>query len=503
MDMLAGLNPAQREAVLVTEGPLLILAGPGSGKTRVIAHRIAHLVADCAVPPRRIVAVTFTNKAAREMRERVLALLGPPAQELALGTFHAICSRILRIDGGSIGIDRGFTIYDDDDQIRLVKSALRELSLDPQRVNPRAVLSVISRAKSELTSQEAYAQAAGEYFQEVVARVFKVYQRLLQENRALDFDDLITRTVELFRVDQAALDKYRQRYLHVLVDEFQDTNISQYVLTRQLAAGHGNICVVGDPDQSIYAWRSADVRNILNFEKDFAGARVVYLEQNYRSTQTILDSAQNVISANSRRKEKGLWTENGQGQPVTLLVGADEQEEARLLVSEIERTTKRGRRPGDFAIMYRTNAQSRAIEEALVNRRIPYRLVGGTRFYNRKEVKDILAYLRAINNPFDSISLMRVINVPPRGIGARSLDDLLNWAHDQKLPVYSALQMLDARERGEEAPIARPPFQTRTTTVLLRFLHLFNDLIERAESEPLTDLVAHLLEVTEYRSFLT
>src|SRR5487761_1852991 len=313
MDLVAGLNPAQREAVLAGDGPLLIVAGPGSGKTRVIAHRIAHLVAERDILPWRILAVTFTNKAAREMRGRANALLGSRGQELALGTFHAVCSRILRADGGAIGIDRGFSIYDDGDQMALIKRAFLELAIDSRRVSQRAVLSVISRAKSELAGPEAYARDAADYFQEVVGRVYKSYQRMLDENHALDFDDLITRTVELFQLHEPALEKYRQRYLHVLVDEFQDTNVAQYALTRQLASGHGNVCVVGDPDQSIYAWRAADVRNILNFERDFPNAHVVVLEQNYRSTQTILDSAQAVIRSNGQSRERSLWTENGAG----------------------------------------------------------------------------------------------------------------------------------------------------------------------------------------------
>lgn len=503
MDILAGLNPAQREAVFVEGGPLLILAGPGSGKTRVIAHRIAHLVADVGIAPWRILAVTFTNKAARELSERVHALLGAEAHALALGTFHAICSRMLRVDGGAIGVDRGFTIYDDTDQMALVKRAFVDLGVDTHRVNQRAVLSVISRAKSELVGPDEYARAAADYFQEVVARVYRAYQRLLDDNRALDFDDLISRTVELFHEAPTVLDKYRERYLHVLVDEFQDTNIAQYALTRLIASGHGNICVVGDPDQSIYAWRAADVRNILNFEHDYPGARIVLLEQNYRSSQTILDSAHSVISINRERKEKALWTENGPGPPITLLVGYDEQDEARMIVDAIQRSFRDdSRRPGDFAIMYRTNAQSRVVEEALVAQRLPYRLIGGTRFYQRREIKDILAYLRLVDNPFDSVSLLRVVNVPPRGIGAKTLEELTRWAAEQRLPVYSALQLLDAAQRGEETPSVRPPFQARTVTALLRFLRLLNHLIERAQTDALRELLDYLLEATEYRQFL-
>jgi DNA helicase-2/ATP-dependent DNA helicase PcrA len=500
MDVLAGLNPAQQEAVLAAGGPLLILAGPGSGKTRVIAHRIAHLVADDGVPPWRILAVTFTNKAARELRERVHNLLGVEAESVALGTFHAICSRILRVDGGAIGVDRGFTIYDDADQMALIKEAFVEVGIDPKRVNPRAVLSAISKAKSEM---QAPSRASGDLFQEAVSRVYDVYQRLLEDNRALDFDDLITKTVLLLRESEVLRGKYQQRYLHVMVDEFQDTNIAQYELTRILAEGHGNICVVGDPDQSIYAWRSADVRNILNFEHDYPSARVVLLEQNYRSTQTILDTAHSVIRRNTSRKEKALWTENGRGQPVGVLVGYDEQDEARQIAQEIDRAIRNGdRRPRDYAVMYRTNAQSRVLEEAFIARRMPYRLVGGTRFYQRREIKDCLAYLRAINNPFDSVSLLRVINVPPRGIGQKTVEDLTHWAQSQSLPLYSALQLLEAAQTGETLSSASPPFQARTQTVLLRFLRTLNDLIERAQEESLSELLEHLLALIEYESFL-
>jgi DNA helicase-2/ATP-dependent DNA helicase PcrA len=512
MDLLAGLNPAQRDAVLISDGPLLILAGPGSGKTRVIAHRIAHLVADKDVAPWRILAVTFTNKAARELRERVHALLGVEAESVALGTFHAICSRILRVDGGAIGIERGFTIYDDSDQMTLIKQAFVEVGIDPKRVNPRAVLSVISRAKSEMVKPS---RAAGDLFQEAVARVYDVYQRLLEENKALDFDDLITRTVELFQLNETALTKYQQRYRYVMVDEFQDTNIAQYVLTRLLAAGHGNICVVGDPDQSIYAWRAADVRNILDFERDHPGARVVLLEQNYRSTQTILDTAHSVISRNASRKDKALWTENGHGQPVALLVGYDEQDEARMIADEIDRAIKAGnRRPRDYAVMYRTNAQSRVLEEAFVARRMPYRLIGGTRFYQRREIKDCLAYLRVVNNPFDSVSLLRVINVPPRGIGQKTIDDLTRWAQSQSLPLYSALQLLEAAQHedtavdlpllnlGTSIAATAPAFQQRTQTVLLRFLRTLNALIARSEQDSLSEFLEYLLVITEYETFL-
>ncbi|HZQ35279.1 MAG TPA: UvrD-helicase domain-containing protein, partial [Dehalococcoidia bacterium] len=444
-----GLNPRQSEAVTTVGGPVLILAGPGSGKTRVITHRIAYLVAERGVKPWRIMAVTFTNKAAREMRERVDALLGEAAHSLTMGTFHSICARILRIDGAAIGIDRNFSIYDDGDQLGLVKRIFSELGVDPKQFSPRAVLGAISRAKNELRDAEEYARAAGSYFEEVVARVYRRYRDHLQAENAVDFDDLLIRTVDLFAASPDVLAKYQQRYQHVLVDEFQDTNVVQYVLVRELARGHNNLCVVGDPDQSIYAWRSADIRNILNFEQDFPDTKVVLLEQNYRSTGAILEAAQGVISAADGRPEKGLWTENERGLPVTVFEAQDDEGEAAYVVREIMSGLRAGQHPGDYAVMYRTNAQSRAIEEALVRSGIRYRLIGGTRFYDRREVKDLLAYLRLINNPRDSVSLARAINTPPRGIGPGTLNELSVWANALGVPMYHALQLLLAYDQGQ------------------------------------------------------
>jgi len=529
MDILAGLNPAQREAVEAVDGPLLILAGPGSGKTRVIAHRIAYLIAHQRVHPRRILAVTFTNKAAREMRDRIFALVGPDvARDITLGTFHAVCSRILRVDGERIGIPRTFAIYDDGDQLAVARQVFQELGLDPRRTVPRAVLSTISRAKSELATPEAYAHLVRDYFQEVVSRVYKRYQEMLVENSALDFDDLLMQTVRLFREATDVLEKYAQRYLHVHIDEFQDTNIAQYVLARQLASGHGNICVVGDPDQSIYTWRAADLRNILNFERDFPNARVVYLEQNYRSTQNILDSASHVISVNRQRKEKSLWTENERGLPIVVHEAYNEEEEAAFVAHEVEALMKSDSlTPGAFAVMYRTNAQSRPFEETFVRRNIPYRLVGGTRFYERREIKDLLAYLRLVHNPFDSVCLLRVINVPPRGIGQRTVQELNRWSREQGIPPYAALQLLAESEaqtaHGEPVEPGEParakgeavepsfdklrmsgghPFQKRTAAALLAFLALLNELITDAPQQSLSELLESLLARIDYRRFL-
>ena len=444
MSILDGLNPPQLQAVTHVDGPLLILAGPGSGKTRVIAHRIAHLVSEVEVEPWRIMAVTFTNKAARELRDRVENLLGGQSRAITLGTFHSVCSRILRIDGQVIGVPKGFVIYDDGDQMALMKKAVAEFGLDPKQYPPRAVLSVISKAKSEMITPDAFERTTRTYFEEVTARLYRRYQAMLTDNSALDFDDILTKTVELLREDAETLERYRARYEHVMVDEFQDTNVVQYVLARQLAPPpEANICVVGDPDQSIYSWRSADIRNILNFEKDYTKATVVRLEQNYRSTQTILDAAQKIIALNTQRKDKTLWTEKGKGDPIVVFEAYNEELEASFVAGEVKRMTRQsGIKPGDIAVMYRTNAQSRAIEERFVQERLPYRLVGGTRFYERREIKDLLAYLRLVLNPFDSISLERVLNVPPRRIGDKTQNELAAWARSLEVPAYTALQML-------------------------------------------------------------
>ena len=519
MDILDGLNPAQQEAVQAVDGPLLILAGPGSGKTRVIAHRIAYLIAHERVHPRRILAVTFTNKAAREMRDRIFALVGPDvARDITLGTFHAVCSRILRVDGERIGVPRTFNIYDGGDQLVVARQVFQELGLDPRRTAPRAVLSAISRAKSELATPEAYAHLVRDYFQEVVSRVYKRYQEMLVENSALDFDDLLMQTVHLFREATDVLDKYAQRYLHIHIDEFQDTNIAQYVLARQLAGGHGNICVVGDPDQSIYTWRAADLRNILNFERDFPNGRLVYLEQNYRSTQNILDSASHVISVNRQRKEKSLWTENERGLPIVVHEAYNEEEEAAFVGNEVQALMKSDSlTPCAFAVMYRTNAQSRPFEETFVRRNIPYRLVGGTRFFERREVKDLLAYLRLVHNPFDSVCLLRVINVPPRGIGQRTVQELTRWSREQNIPPYAALQLLAETDSppahgepvepsfdklGMSGARSGHPFQKRTAAALLSFLALLNEAIAGAAQQNLSELLEAILARIDYRRFL-
>jgi len=496
MDVLEGLNPAQMEAVETIEGPLLILAGPGSGKTRVIAHRVAYLIKVCHVSPRRIMAVTFTNKAAREMRERLYRLLGRSVEELTLGTFHALCARILRREGKAIGLDSRFVIYDDEDQLSLIKRSLQELGIDPKRYAPKAFQSAITAAKSQLLTPEEYAQRTRSYFQEIVQRVYEHYQTLLTQSKALDFDDLIMRTYQLFDSQAQVLGKYQSRYLHLLIDEFQDTNIAQYALARQLAGKYRNICVVGDPDQSIYSWRYADLRNILNFEKDYPEAKVVCLEQSYRSTKTILEAAHRVISVNKERKEKNLWTENETGLPLRTVETYNEGEEAQFVVSEVERLVSQGEaKPIDCAVMYRVNAQSRAIEEAFVRYGIPYQIVGTVRFYERREVKDIIAYLKLIYNPYDSISLTRIINTPSRGIGQRTLDELTQWTKSLGIPLYTGLERV-AREKDSS------PFALRAAQALSNFFNLLQELIKQSAELNVVDLLDSVLQLAGYRNYL-
>lgn len=504
MDILDGLNPAQLQAVEAIEGPLLILAGPGSGKTRVITHRVAYLIRKCGINPRHIMAVTFTNKAANEMKERLQTLLGLAAQELTVGTFHAICARILRRDGAEIGLDSHFVIYDEEDQQNLVKQILQELDLDPKKFVPRAVLSAISNAKSHLLTPQDYAKQRRSYFDEVVQRVYERYEERLRQSKALDFDDLLMKTVQLFQEREKVLAKYQKRYLHLLIDEFQDTNVAQYMLAKQLAAKHHNICVVGDPDQSIYSWRAADLRNILNFEKDYPDAKVVLLEQNYRSTQTILETASGIISSNRQRKRKRLWTENEAGDKVIVFEAYNEQEEALFVVSEVERLAKQGiARLQDCAVMYRTNAQSRALEEAFIRYGLPYRLVGATRFYARREIKDVIAYLKLIHNPYDTISLSRIINVPPRNIGQRSLEQLSRWAQALGVPLYSAMQVLANQEASSETTSPpKHPFNPRMAKSLLSFLSLHNELMEENHKLGLVELLDETLKRTGYREYV-
>ena len=500
MDILATLNPAQREAAEAIKGPVLILAGPGSGKTRVITYRVAYLVRRCGVSPHHIMAVTFTNKAAREMKERLEQLLGQATEALTLGTFHAICARILRREGKAVGLESSFVIYDEDDQLKLMKQVLEELKLDPKQHVPQALRSAISAAKSRLISPEDYGRRAGSYFEEIVHRVYQRYQQLLSRGQAVDFDDLLMRTVQLFRDNPKILATYQSRYVHILVDEFQDTNIAQYELMKQLAARYRNLCVVGDPDQSIYSWRFADLRNILSFEKDYPEAKVVFLEQNYRSSKIILEVASDVISANVLRKPKKLWTENEDGTPVAVIESYNAEEEAQCVVNEIEKLVGQEQISlKDCAVMYRINAQSRALEETFMRYGVPYKLVGGTRFYQRQEVKDIICYLRVIHNPQDNVSLLRIINVPGRGIGQKTISALQDLAKAHDVSLFQALRQITQNAAVGEAKQTLP---LRTIQALAGFDALMAEFTACSRELSLSGVMNEILERTGFRAYL-
>jgi len=430
-----GLNEAQQEAVCCTEGPLLVLAGAGSGKTRVITHRIAYLIREKRVSPWTILALTFTNKAAGEMRSRAEQLVGS-ARGMLVTTFHSAAARWLRENAALLGYRSTFVIYDDADQLNTVKNAMKGLNIDDSTFKPRGVLATISRIKNELGDADTFARQADNYYLRSVARIFQAYQERLQANNAVDFDDLLLLLIKLFKGYPEVLTRYRQQFRYILVDEYQDTNRVQYEIIRLLAGEHRNICVVGDDDQSIYQFRGADLRNILDFERDWPEARIVKLEENYRSTSHILDAAWHVVRNNSGRKEKKLWTRQGTGDRVIVYAAGNEYEEARFIADEIR---KNAGRFAQFAVLYRTNAQSRVIEEILVREDIPYQMVGGLRFWERKEVKDILAYLRVLDNPDDEVSLQRIINVPRRGIGDATVSSLLSLARERNLTLYRAL----------------------------------------------------------------
>lgn len=435
-----GLNPEQLEAVNHLSGPLLVFAGAGSGKTRVITTRIARLLSE-GVPPQRIMAVTFTNKAAAEMRERIDHIAGPTAKALWMGTFHSLCSRFLRIDGKSIGIDPTFTIYDDADQMSLIKEILKAKKVDDKSIQPRAVLAEISRAKEQLWSPEKYAEQAASFFERIVAEAYKSYAAQLKKANALDFDDLLLFTVRMLEQREDVRDKYQDRFLHLLVDEYQDVNFAQYKLVTLLGGKHKNVTVVGDDDQSIYAWRGADVSLILKFASDWPDAKVVKLERNYRSTKSILSVAHEVIKKNRSRADKRMWTDNESGVPVSLSQSGTEHDEGMMVADAILADVRTGRRQfKDFAVLYRTNAQSRVMEEKMIMMRIPHVIVGGIRFYERKEIKDLIAYLRLVHNPSDDVSLRRVINTPTRGIGTTTITQINDWANERSLPLMFALK---------------------------------------------------------------
>jgi DNA helicase-2/ATP-dependent DNA helicase PcrA len=489
--LLESLNPTQLDAVKHTEGPLLILAGAGSGKTRVLTHRIAYLLEEGLAAPEEILAITFTNKAAREMKDRVALLVGPESRKMWVSTFHSFCARILRAHAQKLGYKREFTIYDQADQVRLVKRCIVELGKDPKRFNPKSFAAQISSAKNVLMSPEDYLRSTEGYIAENVAEVYDLYQRRLYENNAMDFDDLIMQTVALLEVYPEVRERYQTRFRYIHVDEYQDTNHAQYRLVNILAAAHRNLCVVGDDDQSVYSWRGADIRNILDFERDYPEAKVVKLEQNYRSTQTILDAANAVVANNASRKSKELWTAGPEGERIRIFTAVDEYAEARFVVSEIERLMDSRVSPREVAVFYRTNAQSRALEDVLVREGVPYQIVGGVRFYERAEIKDAMAYLSVISNPSDAVALERVINVPKRGLGSTSVARLQDHARRVGITLYEALGEADAVDLTGGAKKA-----------CRAVLSLFEGWRVAAQEVPPAELIGAVLDESGYREEL-
>ena len=498
MDILEKLNPQQREAVTTPPGPTLVLAGPGSGKTRVLTHRIAYLVGHLGIAPRSILAVTFTNRAAREMKTRVDALLDGGLRGLTIGTFHSICARLLRREAQHLPVTPDFVIFDDSDQQALVKQVLKELNLNDKQYTPGKLLNKISAAKNELIEPDAYAAAT--YLDEIVKRVYTRYQQLLAVNNAFDFDDLLGEVVRLFDRHPEVLAKYQRYYEHLLVDEFQDTNTVQYTMLRQLAASHRNLYCVGDPDQSVYRWRGADYRNVRKFEQDYPDAKVLLLEENYRSTQIILDAAMAVIDRHPGRTRKQLFTERQGGAQLHVQEAYNEQEEAQFVVDTIrELQKKRLFKPGDCAVMYRTNAQSRAVEEQFVRSGLPYRLVGAQRFYGRKEIKDLLAYLRLVHNPADSVSFNRIINTPPRGIGAKTLEQIVGAA--ERAQMSAAAMLRDLGLNGPKSSLAEQ-FTGKTGTLLMSLGQRLAEWHDMKDDVSVLDLLDLILNGVNYSEFI-
>ncbi|MCG7215954.1 DNA helicase PcrA [Paenibacillus mucilaginosus] len=485
------LNPQQKQAVETVEGPLLIMAGAGSGKTRVLTHRIAYLIATRKAAPWSILAITFTNKAAREMQERVSSLVGPQGGDIWVSTFHSMCVRILRRDISRIGFTSNFSILDSGDQLSVIRNIMKEQNIDSKKFEPKAVQAAISNAKNELQTPEMFERKIGDYFDGIVAKVYSSYQRKLRANNSLDFDDLIMTTIELFKQVPEVLDFYQNKFQYIHVDEYQDTNRAQYMLCRMLADKHKRICVVGDSDQSIYKWRGADISNILDFEKDYPNATTILLEQNYRSTSNILNAANKVIANNTGRKVKNLWTDKAEGDKIKVYQADSEHEEGYFITGEIRRNLDNGRRYKDHAILYRTNAQSRVIEEILIKSDIPYQIVGGVKFYDRKEIKDILAYLRLISNPDDDISFARVVNVPKRGIGDTSLDRLAGAAAQFGVSLFAMLENVDSIEMAAKAKNA-----------LADFRDMIENLHRMVEYLSVTELTEKMLELSGYRDEL-
>ena len=488
---LAELNEAQREAVTTTEGPLLVVAGAGSGKTRVLTYRVAHLLVACGVQPNEVLAITFTNKAAGEMRERLEDLLGPVARAIWILTFHAACGRILRREAPRLGYRSNFTIYDSADQVRLTKQCLEELERDPKRFVPRGIHAQISAAKNQLVGPEEYAQRVASFYDQTVAEVYDLYQRRLFASNAVDFDDLLMLTVRVLEHFPEARERWQKAFRYILVDEYQDTNHAQYRLLQLLAEKHRNVCAVGDPDQSIYAFRGADIRNILEFERDFGETRTVALEQNYRSTNTILQSANAVISHNRERKPKNLWSELGEGEPIQALEVEDEHAEARFVAAEIAALVEEGYGGSEIAVFYRTNAQSRVLEDVLVRQAIAYQVIGGPRFYERAEIKDVIAYLQVIDNPYDAVSMQRIANRPRRGIGDTTLSKLQAHADAFGISVWEALGQAD------DAGIAAAPLRA-----VQQFHGLLLSLQAGALELEVPELIERILDRSGYREAL-
>ena len=488
--LLNGMNDRQAEAVQTTEGPLLIMAGAGSGKTRVLTHRIAYLIDEKMVNPWNILAITFTNKAAREMKERAAAL-NPATQDCLIATFHSMCVRILRREADHIGYNRNFTIVDPGEQRTLMKRILKNLNLDPKKWNERAILGTISNAKNDLIDGVAYANMAGDMYTEIVAKCYTAYQKELRQSEAMDFDDLIMLTLRLFDQNPDVLTYYQQRYQYIHVDEYQDTNHAQYQLVKLLASRFKNICVVGDADQSIYGWRGADMQNILDFEKDYPEAKVVLLEENYRSTKTILQAANEVIRNNRNRRPKNLWTQNEDGEEIVYYRANDEQDEALFVARTIDQLSREGYSHKDFAVLYRTNAQSRTVEEALLKANIPYTMVGGTKFYSRKEIRDVISYLNLIANPSDNISYERVVNEPKRGVGPGTVDKIRNFAASQEISLLEA-----------SANIMLSPVKGKAAQAVYEFANLILDLRDRLDDYSVTELVELVLKKTGYSAAL-
>jgi len=483
MDILSSLNPKQKEAVTALNGPVLVIAGPGSGKTRALTHRIAYLISQ-NIPARSILAVTFTNKAAEEMKERVKKLLDENSlsyQSPTVGTFHSVCLQILRreIDKSSLGYKRNFVIHDRADQLALIKQVLKDLEINPDQFKPGAVIEAISRAKDELIDSQSYQEQAHDYFPQTIAKIYRAYQEALQASNALDFDDLIMLTNKLFQTHPAILEKYQNQWQYILVDDAHDTNLSQYNLTKLLSQKHKNLCLIADVDQNIYSWRGADFRNVLNFEKDFPATKVIILDQNYRSTQNILLASHHIITKNNQRKEKNLWTENKTGEMIKIVEAENEAEEGNFIIEEIGNLVRQGHTLNDFAVLYRTNAQSRAIEESFLKANFPYKLIGTVRFYERKEIKDILAYLKYIANSSDLVSLKRIINLPARRL-ARFAQDIRELTKLENLPPH--------RQTGP-AP-------------LNNFYQMIDDLRKISQKENLTKLIGAVIEKIDYEKYI-